>query len=177
MVAVQVRPQLSSEGRSASANANSVDLDAIHAETAARLSDAGLRYTIGRRRLIEVLAVASRPVRLPDIEAHAPELARSSAYRNLETLERCGVVERLSASGDHAFFELAEPLVDHHHHLICVECSDIEDIELDSTLEQQLTGMLADIAHEADYTPLHHSLDLYGRCSNCNQDSGQPSSG
>lgn len=143
------------------------ELSELHADVKARLRAADQRYTGGRRRLVEVLANAGRPVRLPDIESLAPELARSSAYRNLEALERCGVVERLNAGGDHAYFELAESLMGHHHHLVCVECGQIADIELDSILEDRLDQTLADIAADAGFTPLHHSLDLHGRCAAC----------
>lgn len=143
------------------------ELNELHTDVTARLLAADQRYTGGRRRLVEVLVAAGRPVRLPDIEALAPELARSSAYRNLETLERCGVVERLNAGGDHAYFELAESLVGHHHHLICVECGHIADIELDSVLEDRLEGTLAAIAADSGFTPLHHNLDLHGRCAGC----------
>ncbi|WP_419841854.1 Fur family transcriptional regulator [Candidatus Poriferisodalis sp.] len=157
----------SATNESGPTNADTVGLDVVHAEATARLQEAGQRYTSGRRRLVEVLAAAARPVRLPDIEALAPDLARSSAYRNLEALERCGVVERLNAGGDHAYFELAESLIGHHHHLICEDCSEIADIELDSALEHRLAGTLAAIADVAGYVPSHHSVDLYGRCSRC----------
>ena len=138
-----------------------------HAEAASRLQAAGQRYTSGRRELVEALAGAARPVTLPDIESIAPGLARSTAYRNLEALERCGVVHRLETGGDHAYFELAESLLGHHHHLICVTCGAIADIELDGETESRIDDSLAAAARDSGFVPLHHSLDLYGRCSTC----------
>ncbi|WP_419553932.1 Fur family transcriptional regulator [Candidatus Poriferisodalis sp.] len=143
------------------------DLGELHDSVAARLRDADQRYTDGRRRLVEALARAARPVRLPDIESMVPDLARSTAYRNLEALERCGIVQRLETGGERAYFELAESLLGHHHHLICVSCGAISDIELDSETEIRIDHALAAAARESGFMPLRHNLDLYGRCGDC----------
>ncbi len=103
----------------------------------------------------------------PDIAAAAPDLPASSTYRNLDVLERCGIVHRIRASGDHAHFELTEPLLDHHHHLICVDCGEIQDVHLAKRLENMVERNLAEVAAAAKFTPLHHSLDLHGRCRAC----------
>lgn len=143
------------------------NLGELHEAVAVRLIAAEQRYTSGRRRLVEALAHAARPVRQPDIESLAPELARSTAYRNLEALERCGVVHRLETGGERAYFELAESLLGHHHHLICVACGAISDVELDSETEARIDDSLVAAASEAGFVPLHHNLDLFGRCADC----------
>ena len=125
------------------------------------------RYTAGRRRLVEALAAAGQPVTLHHIAALAPELPLSSAYRNLEVLERVGVVDRISIGGDRASFELAEPLLSHHHHLVCIICGTIEDIRLDDELEELVDQSLARAARRVNFRPLRHMLDLHGHCSDC----------
>ena len=132
-----------------------------------RLARHDHRYTPGRRRLVEALANAGRPVTLPEIASTAPDLPVSSTYRNLEVLERSGVVNRISIRGDRAYFELAEPLLSHHHHLVCVACGAIEDIHLDDELEDLVDRNLAEAARRAAFTPLRHLLDLHGHCSKC----------
>ena len=82
-------------------------------------------------------------------------------------LERSGVVNRISIRGDRAYFELAEPLLSHHHHLVCVACGAIEDIHLDDELEDLVDRNLAEAARRAAFTPLRHLLDLHGHCSKC----------
>lgn len=139
----------------------------LHTNVAAQLARHDHRYTGGRRRLVEALAQAGRPVTLPDISASDPDLAPSSAYRNLDVLERSGVIRRMNHGGEHSHFELAEPLLDHHHHLICVTCGSIEDIHLDDQLERRVDSALNAAADAAGFTPLHHSLDLHGHCAQC----------
>ena len=114
-----------------------------------------------------MILAAGQPVTLPDIVAAAPELAPSSIYRNLDVLERSGVVDRITASGDHAHFEFAEPLLSHHHHLICIDCGAIEDVRLDDDVEALVDQSLTEAASRAGFTPLRHSLDLHGHCASC----------
>lgn len=139
----------------------------LHAQVARRLLRAEHRYTTGRRRLVDALVAAGQPVTLPEIVASAPDLAPSSAYRNLDVLEQCGVITRIVVGGDHTHFELAEPLLGHHHHLICVGCGSIEDIRLDDDLETLVDENLAAAAGRVGFTPSHHSLDLHGHCAAC----------
>ena len=137
-----------------------------------RLARHDHRYTPGRRRLVEALANAGRPVTLSEIASTAPDLPVSSTYRNLEMLERSGVVNRISIRGDRAYFELAEPLLSHHHHLVCVACGAIEDIHLDDELEDLVDRNLAEAARRAAFTPLRHLLDLHGHCASCEPPGG-----
>ena len=132
-----------------------------------RLARHDYRYTAGRRRLVEALAGAGHPVTLAEIALCAPDLPVSSTYRNLEVLERSDVVNRISIRGDRAHFELAEPLLSHHHHLVCVACGTIEDIHLDDELEDLVDQNLAEAARRAAFTPLRHLVDLHGHCSKC----------
>lgn len=139
----------------------------LHEAVGLRLARHGYRYTNGRRRLVDAIAAVGQPVRLPGIVAAAPELAPSSIYRNLDVLERSGVVDRITASGDRAYFEFAEPLISHHHHLICIGCGAMADVRLDDELEALVDQSLAEAASRAGFTPLRHSLDLHGYCASC----------
>jgi Fe2+ or Zn2+ uptake regulation protein len=139
----------------------------LHEAVGMRLARHDYRYTNGRRRLVDAIAAAGQPVTLPDIVTAAPGLAPSSVYRNLDVLVRSGVVDRIASGGDHAYFEFAEPLLSHHHHLICIRCGAIEDVRLDDDVEALVDESLATAAGRAGFTPLRHSLDLHGYCAGC----------
>lgn len=138
-----------------------------HAFILERLSSKNHRYTTGRHRLVDALAGSGKPLTLPDIVTIAPDLAASSVYRNLEVLEQCGVVKRIVSGSGHAHFELAEPLLSHHHHLVCVDCGVIEDVELDDDVEDLLDQHLNLLATRSSFKPLRHNLDLQGHCEKC----------
>lgn len=139
----------------------------LHDHIKALLSAEDQRYTRGRRRLVEVLHASGRPVTLPEILESDPSLPQSSAYRNLEALERAGAVTRVATGLDHARFELAECLIGHHHHLICVRCGLVEDVELGHAIEVAVDDAFLRIARSKNFVPLHHNLDLHGECEQC----------
>lgn len=138
-----------------------------HRDVAAMLARSDHRYTSGRRRLVEVLGQAGRPVTLPEVLSLDGTFSQSSVYRNLHVLERSGVIHRVVTGGEYAHFELAEPLLGHHHHLICVRCATVVDIALDDQVEKTVDDALAAVARKDGFTPLHHSLDLHGYCADC----------
>ena len=141
----------------------------LHRRVDERLTMDDHRYTLSRQRLVDALADSTRPLTLPDITKNAPELAASSVYRNLEVLERVGVVSRINSGGNHAHFELAEPLISHHHHLVCTDCGGITDIHLEDELEQTVVEALNAIAQTHGFKPQDHNLDLHGACAQCNE--------
>ncbi len=144
----------------------------LHTQIATMLSQANYRYTNNRRQLVETLARADRPLTLPGIIAAEPSLAPSSVYRNLEVLEKTGITCRISAGNEHTYFELSESLLGHHHHMICGTCGAIQDISLDPETEHLIEQSLSSAASHTNFTPTHHTLDLYGCCVDCTQKSG-----
>lgn len=132
-----------------------------------RLTERDQRYTTGRREIVDTLAEAGTPVTLPELLRLAPELAQSSAYRNLSLMEEAGVVRRLVHGGEHAHYELAEDLTEHHHHLICEDCGAIVDFTLDDKLERSLDRAFEQLAASMRFIPRHHAIDVYGRCADC----------
>jgi Fe2+ or Zn2+ uptake regulation protein len=139
----------------------------LHAEVDRLLAADGQRYTTGRRRVVEVLAVAAQPLTIPEILERDGDLSQSSVYRNLAVLERAGAVQRVVATGEWSRFELAEQLTDHHHHLICASCGTVRDVTVPAALERSLARSLGDLASVEGFAIDHHRLDLVGRCAAC----------
>ena len=139
----------------------------LHATAAARLSSSGERYTENRRRLVDVLAGARRPLAVPDVLAAARGLAQSSAYRNLMVLERAGVAQRVASGEGHVRFELAEDLTEHHHHVVCSNCGRVRDFTASPSLERALDQLIDDAARQTGFVLESHSLDLIGLCESC----------
>jgi Fe2+ or Zn2+ uptake regulation protein len=139
----------------------------LHEAVGLRLASAEQRYTPQRRRLVDILSDAGRPLTVPEILAMAPGLTQSSAYRNVTTLMEAGVVERLAGTDDHGRFELSEEISGHHHHLVCENCGTVEDLHASPKLERALSEAARAAAAEQGYEVTEHRLDLYGRCADC----------
>jgi Fe2+ or Zn2+ uptake regulation protein len=137
-------------------------------EVARRLAAVDQRFTSGRRGLVEVLAAADRPLSVPDIlAASAAGLPQSSVYRNLTVLAEAGVVRRVVGTDEHARFELAEDLAEHHHHLLCILCGSVIDVSAAPRLERALSEAARLAAEEVGFEVTEHRIDLVGVCSNC----------
>lgn len=143
-------------------------LDDVHERAGEMLAGEGQRYTVERRRIVEALADADRPVTVETLRELSPQVPVSSAYRNLAVLERVGVVERVRTADDHARFELSEELTDHHHHhLVCTGCGTVEDFTVPASLERSLARRLAEVARDRGFSGAGHRLDLVGMCAAC----------
>jgi Fur family transcriptional regulator, ferric uptake regulator len=139
----------------------------LHIEVAVRLRRVGQRYTSKRRAIVEIVSAAPQPLSIPDILLERPNLAQSSAYRNLAVLEQARVIRRIVTGEDFARFELAEDLSEHHHHLVCTTCGNVQDVLLPTTFERRMEGALTQAASSAGFNPTTHRVDVIGTCRDC----------
>ncbi len=144
-----------------------IDLAQVHDAAATRLRAADQLYTSGRRALVELLASTGRPATIPDLLQTNPALTQSSVYRNLAMLESVGVVQKVVSSDDRARFELAEDLMGHHHHLICVRCGRVDDFVVSPKAERSIESVLAQAIGDTGFRPSGHRLDVVGTCTDC----------
>jgi Fur family transcriptional regulator, ferric uptake regulator len=139
----------------------------LHELVEVRLRRADLRYTGGRRAIVELLASVGHPVSISDIAARLPEVPRSSAYRHLVDLQGAGVVRRIAANDEFARFELAEDLTEHHHHLLCTICGRVIDVTPTPAFERTVAAMVLELAAQQRFRPTSHALDVTGHCATC----------
>ncbi|WP_420450285.1 Fur family transcriptional regulator [Ilumatobacter sp.] len=132
-----------------------------------RLAQHELRYTSGRRAIVAALRQIGGPVTLPELLEFAGEVPQSSAYRNLALMESAGVVRRLVHGADHAYYELAEELTGHHHHLICESCGSVDDFTLDDDLEVRLEHAFDRATRAAGARSMGHLIDVFVVCADC----------
>jgi Fur family transcriptional regulator, ferric uptake regulator len=145
-----------------------VSANFLHDDVAELLRAGDHRYTTGRRRVVSALQEADGPVTIPEILKISDELTQSSLYRNLAVLEEVGAVTRIITHDDHARFELAEALTDHHHHhLICANCGSVTDFTLPLDTERTLEQACDRVADTANFHVDGHRLDLIGTCADC----------
>jgi Fur family ferric uptake transcriptional regulator len=138
----------------------------VHEIVAARLQADGQRYTASRRRLVDILVQAGRPLSVPEVLEADQGLPVSSAYRNLVVLEQAGAVGRMLAS-EGARYELAEGLLAHHHHLVCLSCGLVADVTLTAHAERAIDAATDEAAGATGFRATGHRLDIAGTCAQC----------
>jgi Fur family transcriptional regulator, ferric uptake regulator len=139
----------------------------VHATVDQQLRRTRQRYTLGRRQLVDLLVDAARPVSIPELIELGARQSQSSLYRNLAILEQCGAVRRLISADEVARYELAEELSEHHHHLVCSVCGNIEDLTLPDPLEAALTRAADEARRQRDFAVESHRFELLGTCASC----------
>lgn len=99
-----------------------------------------------------------------DLQQEDLRIGRATVFRAVDDLVAEGVLDRVEfGDGTHRYRVCgAATERRHHHHLTCVQCRRV--VEIDACLSPET---LAAIASTADFSLERHSLELFGRCAAC----------
>ena len=134
-------------------------------EESQQLKDAGLKITIPRIKILQILEqsldhhLSAENIYKSLIEM-GEDVGLATVYRVLTQFEAAGLVSRHHFEGGASVFELIT--ADHHDHLVCMECSRVEEF-FDAVIEQRQK----EIADKAHFKMTDHALTIYGVCSGC----------
>ena len=127
----------------------------------------GLPLTAQRREVLHTLALRTdHPTAdqvLDDVRKRLPQISRTTVYRVLEALARAGVVRKVCHPGPSARYELEKG---RHHHLVCLGCERMVDLEDPSLDGLPLPGIISGFRIK-DY-----SIQFRGLCSECARKQG-----
>jgi len=137
-------------------------------EVSRLLSARGVRFTAARRQVIYALALATGPMAAGELHGTLRgRVPLSSLYRTLAVLEEARVLSKEHDSMGIARYELAESLLGHHHHLVCLTCGEVRDVGIDPPTEDTVVRLVEDIARRAGYRATGHRIDIEGTCASC----------
>jgi len=121
----------------------------------------GIRYTKPRKLVFEALAHYSKPVSVAEINYYLKnKIDLTSIYRTLELMKKSNIAEETEFGDGKKRYELISEK-GHHHHLICENCGDIEDIKMK---EDEL---LNKVKTKSKFAIKKHKLEFFGLCPNC----------
>jgi Fur family ferric uptake transcriptional regulator len=127
------------------------------------LRQAGQRPTPQRMMILSILAEGEGHMTAEQIHAQVrreyPHLNLSTVYRTLELLRDHGIVSETDLGGGVRQFELLDQP---HHHLVCLDCGGIE--ELDAATLRPLQERL--LRQHGFHARLDH-LAIFGHCRHC----------
>jgi Fur family peroxide stress response transcriptional regulator len=123
----------------------------------------GLPFTLQRRTIIEALLQdAYHPTadQIYDaIRARVPGLSRPTVYRTLETLVRLGLAHKVCHPGAAARYDSK---TQRHHHLVCVQCGKMVDLE-----DASLDGIPLPASGYLGFDIADYSIQFRGICRDC----------
>jgi Fur family transcriptional regulator, ferric uptake regulator len=128
------------------------------------LRQGGGRVTTSRRLLLEALFQAaaghsSAEDLAAGVQARAPDVHISTIYRNLEELERLGVVTHSHLGHGPATYQLASFA---HAHFICQVCGSRFDAP-----DELFNGLARSARQRLGFTIDPHHFAILGHCRNC----------
>ena len=97
------------------------------------------------------------------VKRKSPDIGLATVYRTLEILTDLHVVDKVSFNDGVARYDLRKEGAKHfHHHLLCLECGNIEEIEED------LLGEVEEVVESRyHFAVKDHRLTFHGICRQC----------
>jgi len=127
----------------------------------------GVPLTIQRRVILETLAERDDHPTADDIweavRVRMPDVSRTTAYRALDTLVRLGLAVRICHPGSSVRFDAKTR---RHHHLVCVRCERIVDIDVPALDKLALPT-------DKSFAITDYSVHFRGLCAACRRARGQ----
>jgi Fur family transcriptional regulator, ferric uptake regulator len=139
-----------------------------------KLKGFGIRLTVAREAILEVLSSTDKHVSAEDIymtvhERH-PAIGLTTIYRTLELLEQTGIINKFDFGHGRAKYELSEKFSEkhHHHHLICKRCRKIVDYaDFPEEERHYLEKTEAGLQKKYGFDIENHIIHFYGICPEC----------
>ncbi len=130
------------------------------------LKKAGLKVTLPRLKILEILQepenqhISAEDVYKKLIDMNE-DIGLATVYRVLNQFDDAGILNRHHFEGGKSVFEISQKA--HHDHLVCLQCGKVIEFE-DEVIEERQS----EVAKANNMSLTHHSLYLYGNCTNEN---------
>ncbi|WP_068671951.1 Fur family transcriptional regulator [Oceanobacillus sp. Castelsardo] len=97
------------------------------------------------------------------VKEKAPEIGLATVYRTLELLSELKIVDKINFGDGVSRYDLRKEGAKHfHHHLVCVECGSVEEIENDL-----LEDVEKIVQRDWGFQVQDHRLTFHGICKQC----------
>ena len=126
---------------------------------------AGLRKTGQRNLILEIFLSTEEHLTSEDlhrlVHKKDPTVGLTTIYRTLKLLTEAGLAREVRFGDNKTYYE-HHYNHDHHDHMICTDCGKV--IEFFSA---EIENMQDEMASNFGFKPTHHSLRMWGICSDC----------
>ena len=129
------------------------------------IQKAGLRRTAQRDLILEIFLRTEEHLTSEDlywlVQKKDSTVGHTTVYRTLKLLTEAGLAREVRFGDNKTYYE-HHYNHDHHDHMICTDCGKV--IEFFSA---DIEALQDEMAEKFGFRPTHHSLRLWGHCSDC----------
>jgi Fur family ferric uptake transcriptional regulator len=135
-----------------------------------RLNQKGQRLTNQRQKILDVFSNALEGQHLSAEEIHhqviqqGDRISYSTIYRALHTMVDLGILREVELAEGRKYYELSSPFAHQHHHLVCVQCGEVQEFE-DSRVTK--VSQRETVGH--GFLMQNCQFTVYGICRRCQQ--------
>ena len=126
-----------------------------------RLAAREVRFTRGRRVVLDAVATAAGPRTASEIHGTLATVPLSSLYRSLAVMVDADVLAQ------HHGADETEWLSEHHHHLVCISCGSITDVTASEDQEAAVGRLVEAFAGSSSFAVSGHRFEIEGKCATC----------
>jgi Fe2+ or Zn2+ uptake regulation protein len=109
-----------------------------------------------KNKIVKLLERNKKPTTVVEILQKIPA-NKTTIYRELASFVKDGLINEIEFGDGKKRYEI---VTDHHHHLICKYCGNVEDIEINEKI-------LFNSLEETNFKVENHSIEFFGKCINC----------
>lgn len=98
------------------------------------------------------------------VKIKAPDVGLATVYRTLELFCEFDIIHSMDFGDGRKRYEFGDNEAEghHHHHLICLKCGIILEVE-----EDLLEDIETRVKRDMDFEVHNHQLKIFGHCKNC----------
>lgn len=129
------------------------------------IQKAGLRRTGQRDLILEIFLSTEAHLTSEDlywlVQKKDPSVGHTTVYRTLKLLTEAGLAREVRFGDNKTYYE-HHYNHEHHDHMICTQCGRVIEF-----FSQEIETLQDAMAEKFDFLPTHHSLRMWGICTEC----------
>jgi Fur family ferric uptake transcriptional regulator len=134
------------------------------------IRDAGLRRTGQRDLILETFLSTEEHLTSEDlhrlVHKQDPGVGLTTVYRTLKLLTDAGLAREVRFGDNKTYYE-HHYNHEHHDHMICTQCGRVIEF-----FSPEIEKLQDEMAVNFGFKPTHHSLRMWGLCSECQAQAG-----
>ncbi|MDF2589733.1 MAG: hypothetical protein K0S41_3574 [Anaerocolumna sp.] len=123
------------------------------------------RNTKQKQLILDILTTSNRPMSINDIYqkviAEIPTIAKSTIYRNIDTLIKQNLIDKYYLNDSELFYQIKGTSHEHKHYVICDSCKRIFNLPLCPIHE------IENAMEKEGFTISEHYIQISGTCKDC----------